>query len=211
MKSLIICSLALALTGTCFAQQWEVGGAGGIGIYKNATIQGTGGSADAGFKTGPTVGAFATQNLYNHLSGEFRYMFQFSDLKVSSGGTEVTFGGQSHAVHYDVLFLAGDREAAVRPYAAAGAGIKLFRGTGEQHAVQDLIQYAALTHTQQVEPLVTFGGGVKIRVGRRTFLYAEGRDYLTPFPTKVVAPVPPSKLGGWLHDFVPMLGLSIGF
>jgi hypothetical protein len=77
--------------------------------------------------------------------------------------------------------------------------------------MQDLIQYAALTHTEQVEPLVTFGGGVKVKVGRRTFLYVEGRDYLTPFPTKVVAPVPPSKLGGWLHDFVPMVGLSFSF
>jgi hypothetical protein len=211
MRLPILCSFALALTGTCFAQQWELGAAGGIGVYNNATVTNNGATADAGFKTGPTVGAFATQNLYTHLSGEFRYMFQFSDLKVSSGSSQASFAGQSHAVHYDLLFMGSDREARVRPYLAGGGGVKLYRGTGAQHADQDLLQFVALTHTQQIEPLVTFGGGVRCKAGRRSFFYLEARDYLTPFPKNVVAPVPPSKLSGWLHDFVPMAGFSFGF
>jgi hypothetical protein len=50
-----------------------------------------------------------------------------------------------------------------------------------------------------------------MKLGRRWCLHLEALDYLTRFPTQVVTPVPPSKLGGWLHDIVPMLGLSIGF
>jgi hypothetical protein len=211
MKSLIVCLGALALTGTCFAQQWELGGAGGIGIYKNATITRNSETADAGFKPGAAFGVFVAHNLYEHLSGAFHYTYQFNDLKVAASGAEVTFTGQSHAAHYDLMFMGGGREAPLRPYVLGGAGMKLYRGTGKEHAAQDLVQFAALTHTQQVKPLVTFGGGVRIKAGRRAYVYAEARDYLTPFPTNVVAPVPPSKLSGWLHDFVPMLGLSIGF
>jgi hypothetical protein len=43
------------------------------------------------------------------------------------------------------------------------------------------------------------------------FLQAEFRDYLTPAPKQVIAPVGASKLGGWVHDFVPLVGLSFGF
>ncbi|MGE5645233.1 MAG: hypothetical protein ACM336_05515 [Acidobacteriota bacterium] len=211
MKSLTLFSLALALAGTGFAQQWDVGGIGGFGFYKNVTVSGPDGSADAGFKNGAAAGAFATQHLYEHLSGQFRYLYQFDKLKVSSGGAEATFGGESHAVHYDLMYMVTGRDAAVRPYLVGGGGVKLYRGTGEQHAVQELIEFAALTHTSQVKPLVTFGGGVRAKLGAHAALYIEGRDYLTPFPEKVVAPVPPSKLSGWLHDFVPLVGLSFSF
>jgi hypothetical protein len=33
-------------------------------------------------------------------------------------------------------------------------------------------------------------------------------DYLTPFPKEVITPNPPSKVSGWIHDIVPMFGLS---
>ncbi len=195
----------------CFAQQWEVGAAGGFGIYKNATVTSDGQSGTAGFSNGAAVSAFATQDLYKHVGGEIRYTFQFDDLMVSSGGTKATFSGQTHAIHYDLLYKPVSREAQVQPYLAAGAGIKVYRGTGTPQVSQDLGYLAALTHTQQIEPLATFGAGVKVKIGRRNYIYAEVRDYLTPFPEDVVAPVPPSKLSGWVHDIVPMLGLSFAF
>jgi len=37
------------------------------------------------------------------------------------------------------------------------------------------------------------------------------RDYITPFPNKVIAPAPGAKVGGWLQDFVPMFGVSWTF
>ena len=211
MRLFAVCSFAFVFAGGCLAQHWELGGAGGFGVYKDVTISRDSAKANAGFKSGPAFGAFAGQDLYEHLGGQLRYTFQFNDLKVSSGGTEATFSGQSHAIHYDLLFVAGSRESKIRPFLAGGGGIKVYRGTGTEHATQPLIQFAALTRTQEIKPLISFGGGVKIRVAKRGFLYLEARDYLTPFPTQVVAPVPPSKLSGWLHDFAPMLSLSVGF
>ena len=211
MRSLTALLFVLALTGTCFAQQWEVGAAGGFGIYKNVTVTNDVQSGTAGFSNGAALSAFATQDLYNHLGGEIRYTFQFDDLMVSSGGDKATFSGQTHAIHYDLLYKPLGREAPIQPYLAAGGGIKVYQGTGTPQVSQDLGYLAALTNTRQVEPLITFGGGVRMKVGRRTYLYADVRDYLTPFPDNVVAPVPPSKLSGWVHDIVPMLGLSFGF
>jgi hypothetical protein len=211
MRLLAVGWFALAASAACLAQQFEIGATGGVGVYKNVTVTHAGQNGSAGFKPGVAFGVFAAQDLYEHLGGELRYMFQFDDLKVSSGGTEETFSGQSHAIHYNLQLMAGHRESPVRPYASAGGGVKVYRGTGAQHAEQPLGQFAALTHTQEIKGLITFGGGVRVKVGKRTFLYAEALDYLTPFPTQVVAPVPPSKLSGWLHDFVPMLSLSIRF
>jgi hypothetical protein len=211
MRSLTISLFALLAAAACSAQQWELGFAGGVGVFKNGTITSDAGTADAGFKVGPAISAFATQNMYRHMAGQIRYTFQFDDMRLASGGTEVTFKAQSHAIHYDLLFLGGSPDAHVRPYVLAGGGVKMYRGTGKEQETQDLLQFAALTRTQQTMPLITFGGGVKARLGKRAFVYIEARDYLTPFPKDVIAPVPPSKASGWIHDFTPMIGLSFSF
>jgi hypothetical protein len=211
MRPLILCSLALGLAGACAAQQFELGAAGGFGFSTDATVKRGSDSATAGLKPGPAFGVFVVQNMYKHLGGEIRYTFQMDDLKVSRGGSEATFTGQTHALHYDLLYLAGSRDSRVRPFVAAGGGVKVYRGTGGQHASQNLGQFVALTQTQEIKPLISFGGGVKMKLGGRLNLHVEARDYLTPFPTKVIAPVPPSTVGGWVHDFVPLVGLSFGF
>lgn len=211
MRKLTVCLFALALGGTGLAQQWELGGAGGIGVYKNLTVTRGSQSVTAGFKEGVAFSAFAAQNMYQHLGGQFRYTFQFDDLKLSGNGAEASFSGLSHAVHYDLMFYGTRREAAVRPFIAAGGGIKIYRGTGKEQETQPLGQFALLTKTQQVEPLISVGGGVKVKLGRRAFLYAEVRDYITPTPKNVIAPFTGSKISGWVHDFVPMVAISIGF
>ncbi len=211
MKSLNTCVLALLGAAVCFGQQWEIGASGGIGVHTNSSLTSENGKADVGFKVGPAFSGFVTQTMYQHLSGQIRYTFQFDDLKVASGGKEATFKGQSHSIHYDLLFLAGSPESVVRPYVLGGAGVKIYRGTGKEQESQELGQFAALTHTQQAKPLVTFGGGFKAKVGARGFVYVEVRDYLTPFPSNVIAPMPPAKVSGWIHDFVPMIGLSFAF
>ncbi len=211
MKLLSISLFALVLTGTSFAQQWELGGAAGVGIYVKNSVTGNTQSADAGFKTGPAFSGFVVQNLYKHLAGQIRYTFQLDELQVSSGGTKATFSGQTHAVHYDLMWLAGEQDAKVRPYVLGGGGMKIYRGTGTETESQPLGEFAVLTRTQQVEPLITFGGGVRVKLGDRGALYLEARDYLTPFPKDVVAAVPPSKINGWVHDFVPMVSVSFGF
>jgi hypothetical protein len=203
--------LALAFAATAAAQTWELGVSGGYGLYKNASVSASGATATAGFDSGPALSAFAVQNLYTHLSGEFRYTYQFDDLMVSSG-QKVTFTGVSHTINYDLLYLFGSPDSPLRPYVAGGGGIKYYRGTGTETELQPLNQFAILTKTSQVEPVISVGGGVKIKAGHRTNVYAEFRDYIGPVPQNVVAPPPPSaKLSGWLHDFVPMIGMTYTF
>jgi hypothetical protein len=211
MRKFTICLFALTLGGTCLAQQWEIGGAAGFAFYKNMTVTRASGTASAGFKDGAAFSAFGTQNLYNRLGGQFRYTYQMSDLMVSSGGTEATFGGRSQAFHYDLLFYATDKESKVRPFAAAGGGVKLYQGTGKETVTQPHAQFAILTKTSQLEGLISVGGGVKYKLGDRTFLNLEIRDYITPAPKNVIAPYTGSKMTGWVHSFLPMVGLSFGF
>src|SRR5437764_2788552 len=96
---LFVCTLALAGLGR--AQEWEIGGLAGAGFMSGVSVATAAASATTGFKTGGAFGAFAGSNLYPHLSGEIRYMYQMSDLKLSSRGTEASFTGVSHAISYD--------------------------------------------------------------------------------------------------------------
>jgi hypothetical protein len=211
MRTLTVCFFALSLGGTCLAQQWEIGGAAGYSFYRDMTVTRASGTASAGFKPGAAFSAFGTQNLYNRLGGQFRYTYQMSDLKLSSGGTEARFAGRSQAFHYDLLFYATDKESKLRPFVAGGGGIKLYQGTGKEVVAQPLGQFALLTKTSQAVGLISAGGGVKCRVAGRTYLTVEVRDYITPPPKEVIAPYTGSKLSGWVHSIVPMVGLSFGF
>jgi hypothetical protein len=209
MKTLVLC---LALGGMALAQQWEVGVSGGVAVHKNATVKNASRSGDAGFKTGPAFSVFASQNMYEHLGGELRYTFQLSDMKVSSGGAEATFDGQSHAFHYDLLFYATGRGSAVRPYLIAGGGGKYYRGTGkESAAAPPNADLAILTKTSQFEPLIVFGGGVRVKTGGSTSFRIEARDYLSPIPKDIIAPVPGASMSRWVHAFTPMVSVSFGF
>jgi hypothetical protein len=123
----------------------------------------------------------------------------------------VEFSGFTHAIHYDLLIYAKRLGERVRPYVAGGGGIKVFRGTGEERAFQPLNQFSLLTKTQEVKPLISVGGGVKIAVKPNIFVRVEFRDYITPFPKEVVAPAPGADLDGFLHDFVPLVGITFGF
>ena len=212
MRSIIkLLVLASACGAACLAQVWGVGGAGGGGFLPGLSATGPAGSATAGFAPGFALGAVAGQSLYHQLSGELRYTYQRSDLKLSSAGSQATFGGDSHAIHYDLLWHFGMRHSGLRPFVAAGAGIKLFRGTGKEAAYQPLNQFAYLTHTQQIEPLISAGGGVQIALRPSVSLRIEVRDYVTPFPGQVIAAAPGMHIHGWLHNFVPMVGISYVF
>lgn len=211
MRSLGPLILALALVSGCLAQGY-LGGAAGYGVAKDLTVNNAAGSATTGFKSGAGLGAFAGHDLYNYLGGELRYLYRFSDLKLSSGGAAITFGGHSHAVHYDLLIFARGREERVRPFAAVGGGVRYFRGTGTEHAVQPLSSFAILTRTSQLKGLATVGGGVQVKLLPHAFLRVEFRDYLSPVPKLVITPVPGAKLSScWMHDFTPLAGIGFSF
>ncbi len=207
MKSLFV--LLIAAVPACFAQQWEFGASAGASFLNGVPVTSSTGSASAGFKPGATFGVFAGQNLYRRISGEIRYGFIMSDLRVQGGGQEATFAGQAHVLHYDILLhtLKGDNRREY--YVALGGGMKVFRGTGKETAYQPLMQYALLTKTVAVKPMASVGGGVKLAIAPRLSLRLEVRDYMTPFPKEVIAPAAGAKIGGTLlHDIVPMATLS---
>ena len=82
------------------------------------------------------------------VGGEARYTFRQDDLRVSSGSTKATMTGQSHAIHYDVLVHLTPKESGIRPFLAAGAGVKFYRGTGAEAPYQPLSSLVVLTHTE---------------------------------------------------------------
>jgi hypothetical protein len=205
-------ALALASAGACAAQEWEVGGMASYGFYRNLDATNPAGSASAGFGPGVAFGGVVGHNSGRVLGGEFHYTFEQSNLKLSSGGTDAQFNGVAHVVHYDLVIHPRVRHGSkVLPFFAAGGGMKLYRGTGNEAAYQPLENFALLSKTQQITPLISVGGGFKMILGPRLVLRAEMRDYITPFPKNVITPIPGTKISGWLNDFVPMIGISYIF
>jgi hypothetical protein len=196
-----------ALPG-CFAGEFELGVAGGGHFVRGATVTAPAGTAKAGFKPGVAVGAVAGQRLYRTVTGEMRYSYLQGGMKLSSGGGSTDFKGDTHAIHYDFLIHPYRGEMKVQPFAAAGAGVKVFRGSGKETAFQPLSQFAYLTKTTEWKPLVSVGGGIRATLTPKTSLRVEFRDYITPFPKNVIAPGRGAAINGWLHDFVPMVGIS---
>jgi hypothetical protein len=202
---IILASAALATAS--FAQQWEFGGVAGGGFLSTTNVSNTLGSATAGFQSGAAFGAFIGFNSYRHLGGEIHYNYLQGDLKLSSGGSTASFGGQSHVIHYDVILHTNNNNKA-QLFLAIGGGMKLFRGTGVEAAYQPLSQFGYFTKEQVVKPMADAGVGVKIALSRRAYLRMEFRDYITAFPKEVITPPAGTKYGTLLHDFVPMVGLG---
>jgi hypothetical protein len=205
--------VALTLAGASRAQdgEWEVGAAAGFGVVRNATINSPTGSATAGIDNRFAAGAVVGQDLYEHLSGELRYTFRDNDLVLKSGGQKVNMDGDSNLIHYDMLFHVLRKSSRLRPYAAAGAGIRDFRGTGHEYVNQPLSDFALLTKTSEVKPLISVGGGVKFALTDHATVRVDFRDYISPFPEKLFVTAPGAKIRGWLNDFVPLVGVSYVF
>ena len=202
----------LVLAASCgFGQSWSLGGAAGFGVYHDASITNSSGSAQAGF--GPRISASAVlgEDLGEHFGGEIRYTFRDGDSELKSGGQQVNMDADAHAVHYDFLFYATPRHRRLRPYAAAGAGIKYYMATGVEYPAQPLSNFAFLTHANQVEGLFSAGGGLKYSLNEHWLVRVDFRYYLTPFPQQLFVPAPGAKINGWLHDFVPLAGVDWTF
>ncbi|MGH9559104.1 MAG: outer membrane beta-barrel protein [Bryobacteraceae bacterium] len=190
------------------AQRWELGGGVGGGFYTSQNVTSPGGSASAKIASNVAASAWLANNSSGRVGGELRIDYQMGDLQLNSGGTSATFGARSYAVHYDVVWHATSSGSKIRPFLAAGAGVKVYQGTGTEVVFQPLSNIALLTQAQDLTPLASAGAGVKIQISPRVQLRAELHDYLTPFPNKVITPADGSKVGGWLQDFVPMVGIS---
>ena len=177
----------------------------------DATINNPSGSAAAGLDNRFVAGAVVGEDLFQHFSGELRYVFRDDDLVLKSRGIKVNMDGDSHLIHYDILFHPTSQESRIRPFVAAGAGIRLFRGTGRQYVNQPFSDFALLTNTDEVKPLISVGGGVKAKLTDHTLIRVDFREYISPFPENLFATAPGAKIHGWLYDSVPMAGVSFVF
>ena len=89
--------------------------------------------------------------------------------------------------------------------------MKWYSGTGTEQVVQPLSNIAVFSDVRDLRALVSVGGGIKFNVAKSTLLRLEVHDYLTPFPSKLIAPVSGSNVGGWLQDIVVSAGISFAF
>jgi hypothetical protein len=209
---LSLMSLAIAVaTPAAFAQKWEVGFGAGGSFLTSDTITSPAGNADATRNPGLALSAWLDNNIGSGLfGGELRYDHEMGDLKLSSGGTSATFASQSNAVHYDFIFNFASSESAIRPFVAAGGGVKWYSGTGTEEVFQPLSNIAVFSDVRDLRAMASVGGGVKFNIAKSTTLRLEVHDYLTPFPSKLIAPVSGS-VSGWLQDIVVSAGVSFSF
>ena len=205
---LLICALAAA--PSVFAQ-YELGGVIGYGIYRNGTVFGAGSTVQAGIRNRFAAGAVIGEDLYDHISGEIRYVYHDGHPFVSSSGAKTDIQGQSHTFTYDLLFHLQPRERRMRFFAAAGAGIKGYVIAGPAPSVQPLSNVATLTTRDEWKFVADVGGGVKYALIRHVLLRLDFRDYLTTFPKRQIAPATGNTARGIFQQFTPMFGVSYLF
>ncbi len=203
--------LAAASSLPLLAQnKFDVGVLGLFGTYRAADVKSGPTTGSVGFTPGAGAGAFFGQDMHEHIGGEIRYLFSRNNQKLSSGGTSTEFASRSHTVNYDLLIYPSGRNAPVRPYLAAGGGLKVYQGTGVEQAFQPLSNLALLTRTRELLPTADFGGGAKVRLSGGATLRVEFRDYLTEVP-KIFEPAPGAKISGLLHHWLGAVGVSWRF
>ena len=197
--------------GACLALQYELGGTFGYGVYTDGSVISPGGTATAGIRNRFATGVVFCENLFEHVSGEMRYLYHDGDPFLSTGAVRGNIQGQSHAFHYDVLFQARGREARIRPYVAVGVGAKYYVTTGPAPVPQPMPKIGGLVGTNQFRALFTGGAGVKFRVTDHVLVRADFRDYITAFPTHLIVPAANGTDKGIFHQFTPLVGVSYVF
>ncbi|HBY61288.1 MAG TPA: hypothetical protein DEH78_15820 [Solibacterales bacterium] len=211
-SAILSLAAAVALPGAARAQRFEFGAGGGGSLYTNKDVTNATGSVEAKFKPSFAATAYVGQNMYRYVSGEFRYTYQNNTMELSGAGQKASFSGRSHAIHYDLVVHFRPLGARVRPFFLGGGGVKMYEGTGAEVVFQPLQNYALLTQTRQVVPMVTFGAGVKVKVSNKIGVRFEVRDYFSQFPKDVIAAAPGARIAsGWIHNLVPLFGLTFLF
>jgi hypothetical protein len=203
--------LVAAFSSLCFAQTWEVGVEGGYGWYSNPSLTNSPDSGSAGFPPRAAVGVVFGEDLYSHLGGEVRWLFRFGGPQLRSNGITESALGYTNTVTYDFLFHMTPRESKIRPFVAAGAGIKVYTGSFRD-VDQPLANFAVLRPVTQVEPALSVGGGVKYLLPKHIQLRMDFRVLMTPLPDDLIRPTRPlTRIHGWVYDFLPLAGLSYIF
>jgi hypothetical protein len=204
-------AIGFFFSAACFAQHWELGGGFGYGWYHNGSIISTGGTATAGIRNRFAVTGVACEDLFEHFSGEIRYVFQDGDSFLENSVARGTVQAQSHTFTYDVLVQFRERQKKIRPFVAAGVGGKFYETTGPAPLIQPLPRIAGLTTNNQWTAVFDFGGGVKFRIAEHFVIRADLRDYITTFPNRLFSPVANATTRGIFHQVTPMIGVGVSF
>ena len=200
------------MSAACLAQQnWEFSGGVGYGAYRNGTITSAAGTADAGIKNAAIFTGVVSEDLFEHFSGDFRYVYQAGDTFLSSGSIQGTVKSHSHAFGYDVLLHLKPRASRLRPFVAGGFGAKYYESTGDVPIPQPLPKIAGLTAQSQWKPLFNFGVGVKYKVTEHIVVRGDFRDFITVFPNQLFSPTGTGTVQGVLHQLTPMFSIGYGF
>ena len=203
--------LAVAFPSMCLAQTWELGVVGGYGWYHNSSLTNPPDSGRAGFPPRAAVGVVFGEDLYNHLGGEFRWLFRFGGPQLESNGITQSALGYSNAITYDFLFHMTPRESKIRPFVAAGAGIKVYTGSFRD-VNQPLADFVVLRPVTQVEPAISVGAGLKYLLPKHIQARVDFRVLTTPLPDDVIRPIRPlTRIHGWVYDLLPLAGISYVF
>ena len=195
----------------CFAQQWEIGGSIGYGWYRNGTVFGPGESIQAGIRNRFAAGAVVGEDVYEHISGEVRWMYHDGHPFLAGNGFKLDIQGNSHTFTYDTLFHLYPTKHRLRPYVAVGVGAKDYIIAGPVPNPQPFPGIASLTAQDQWKFVVDVGCGVKYLLRPHLLVRADFRDYLTSFPRQQILPAAGNTARGIFQQFTPMFGLSSWF
>jgi hypothetical protein len=209
MRKIVL--LAMLAPAAWAQQQFEFGGMFGYGFYRSGTVYTPDGDATAGIRNRFTAGALIGEDLYDYISGEFRYLYQDGDPYISSGSVRANENGQSHAFDYSLVFHAKPRESKWRPFFDVGAGTKYYRVNGPEPQTQPLPNIVTLTNESQWRFLVTVGVGIKYRWKQHVLLRGDFRDYITPFPKSIFVQAQGGTDRGLFEQFTPTVGISYWF
>ena len=203
---------ALAIfAAAAYAQTYEIGAAVGNGAYRSATVTAPSGAAQAGMGNAIAPSAVVCDNMYEHVSGEFRYLYQGGQPFISQGGVKGTMAGKSHTFVYDALVQVRGRQSRIRPYIAIGAGVKGYVTPGPAPSPEPLPKVAALLGKSQWALVGSVGGGIKVKVQEHVVVRFDIRDYVTQFPKHQIAPAAGAGVGALLQQITPMGGVSLVF
>ena len=193
------------------AQTYEIGAAVGNGSYHDGTITTSSASAQAGMGNAIAPSVVACDDMYEHVSGEFRYLYQGGQPFVSQGAVKGAMAGRSHTFVYDGLVQLRGRQHRIRPYFAIGAGVKGYVTPGPAPSPEPLPKVAALLAKSQWTLVGSVGAGIKVKVQEHIVLRFDIRDYVTEFPKRQIAPAAGATVSGLLQQITPMGGVSLVF
>jgi hypothetical protein len=205
--------LGLALVSSSIvsvAQEWEIGGGGGYGWSLNSSVTDGVNSVRSGQAPRPAFSVFVAENEYNYIGGECQYVFRSGGTQLKSPGIVETASGYSNILVYNLTVYMTHRESRIRPFVAAGAGIKIYTNSS-RFVPQPLAGTALLLQGTEVKPAVSFDGGVKYMLPRHVQLRLDFRAYASPTPDDLIRPVAAARIKGWLFDLMPMVGVAYVF